>query len=193
MNLKKKEENIMNKVQLQIKKSSHGLDILFQIMRIVVYVGLGVSAASVLYLLCGGPGHIGSINIYSGLSFNDNVINSREALVANLPEIGRIITWMVLLQLIFYRIGGLFHDTAESASPFTEKNVKRILFSAVVLIAAGILPNLVEIVLAFATGNKTVSVELLNMAVMAIGVVMLGLSQIFDYGTQLQKLSDETL
>jgi hypothetical protein len=193
MNLKKKEENIMNEIQLQIKKSSHGLDVLFEIMRIAVYIGLGISVVSILYLLCGGPAHIGSINIYSGLSFDGAAINSREALVANLPKIGSIITWMVLLQLIFYRIGGLFHDTAESASPFTEKNVKRILFSAVFLIAAGILPNLVGIVLAFATGNKDASVEVLNMAVLAIGMVMLGLSQIFDYGAQLQKLSDETL
>src|SRR5574344_370135 len=111
----------MNTVQTEIKKSSHALDIIFQILQVGTYVGFGILAASLIYLLCGG---VDNPHIHSGLAIGGVTIDSMEALLPHLPELSSILVWLVLLQFIFYRMGGMFHDIQESGSPFTMKNVQ---------------------------------------------------------------------
>jgi hypothetical protein len=183
----------MDNIRTEIKKSSNTLDILFQVLRVILYIGFGIMATSIIYVAFIGVRNIDGVLIHSGLSIGGDFVNSIEDLKANAPKISFILIWMVLLQIVFYRIGAMFHDIRETASPFTIKNVERIRFCAFVLLAAAILPNLAEIVLAFIIEGADCDVEIINLAVLALAPVMLGLSKIFAYGMQLQQQDDETL
>lgn len=183
----------MNNIQNEIKKSSKSLDIMFKVLRVAITVSFCIFIVSIIYISCIGVRNVNGITIQSGISIGGNFINNVGDLKANAPELGFILTWMVLLQIIFIRIGDMFHDIRETASPFTEKNVARIRSCFFVLLVAAILPNLVELVISFFVTGSDCDIELVNLVILAIAPVMLSLSKIFSYGMQLQKQDDETL
>ncbi len=183
----------MNEKIEKMKKSSHLMAVLFKIFRVFAFVGIGITAASVIFLIAFPTGaSIGDTNVLSGLSLNGQPIGTFEELIVNLPKILTLLCWMVFLLIIFYKTGAVFSDIEKTACPFSEVNVKRIRDIAIILLVASMVPNAVGALTALIVKAPN-NYELFNGVGLSMGLVLICLSHVFDYGVQIQNENNELL
>ncbi|HIQ96847.1 MAG TPA: DUF2975 domain-containing protein [Candidatus Limivivens merdigallinarum] len=130
------------------------------------------------------------------VSFPQGVLNSAASLVPKLTYLigyfvgilGHLVVWGMLLQLrtIFRNID--FHET-----PFSLDNCRALFRMGILIIVFGIVRGSVLRVLCsfWKIGGSGGSPA--DFALIIVGAVVISISYIFEYGTALQKESDETL
>ncbi len=183
----------MNEKIEKMKKSSHLMAVLFTIFRVFAFVGIGITVASVIFLIAFPTGaSIGDSNILSGLALNGQPIGTYEELIANLPEVLTVLCWIVFLLIIFYKTGAVFTDIEKTACPFSEVNVKRIRDIAIILLVASVVPNAVGALTALITKTPN-NYEIFNGIGLSMGLVLICLANVFDYGVQIQEEHNELL
>jgi hypothetical protein len=100
---------------------------------------------------------------------------------------------MAVLAAIVYMMYRLFSVIGDNGTPFTESAVKILRSEAILILAQSVLLPLFDYALTAAVnpgGSATMSFNVISLFI-AVAVYIIAV--IFDYGTELQKESDETL
>lgn len=184
----------MEETILKMKKTSKAMQVFFKVLTVILYVGMGISLGSIIYLLIckTGDASILGVNIKSGFSFNNEKITTFRDMMNNLPTMIYTFAWMILIQIIFYKAAAFFNEVQKEGTPFTKENVKRMKIMAIVLLIAAVIPNVSEILSSLALSIPNSS-ELINGIPLTVGFVLICLASVFDYGVQIQRETDELL
>jgi len=102
-----------------------------------------------------------------------------------------LIVNLIITGIMFILLYRLFQNIRAS-SPFTDENVKTMKFLALILFVFGILAPLMNVIANSLMDNVSIP-EWVGMEVIIGAVIFYCLSLIFQYGTELQKESDQTL
>ncbi|MDD3242569.1 MAG: DUF2975 domain-containing protein [Eubacteriales bacterium] len=172
----------------KMKNSSRSMAVLFKVLQTILYVGMGITLCSAIFLTLFPNGSASwlSIRVYSGLSFNGQALT-----LAQLPIMTSVLCWMVLLQIMFYQARDVFQDIYTSGTPFTPVNVRRIRTIAIVLLIGSVLPGLLQYIASLFA--QVPAGEFVNGIALTVGLVLLCLARMFAYGVQIQQENDQLL
>ena len=180
----------MNETKQKIVKTSKVVAIVLKISFIMVAIGIGVLLLGIIILSLSKSGIADSLvqpflttehGVSAIIIATDNLIWAFSSAIVVL-----ITTFMVL-----FTLHRLFANISQEPSPFTEINVKimkRVAIWTVITCVVDCLANGISAKLL--TGETTFTLEFIWLVVAA---AIYGIALIFDYGTQLQQQSDETL
>ena len=102
-----------------------------------------------------------------------------------------LIVNLIITLIMFILLYGMFQNIRE-ATPFTDENVRTMKLLALILFVFGILAPIMNTVANSLMDNVSIP-EWVGMEVIVGAVIFYCLSLIFQYGTELQKESDQTL
>lgn len=180
----------MNETKQKIVKTSKVVAIVLKISLILVAIAIGALLLGIGFLALGRNGLSESLQqtltIAAGGASAMGIAISNLIWVCSLGIVVLIATFMVL-----FTLHRLFVNISNEPSPFTKNNVKvmkrvavwTVIMCVVECIVSGISDKLL-------TGEITFTVDFIWLVVAA---AVYGIALIFDYGTQLQQQSDETL
>ncbi|MCG7406578.1 hypothetical protein MH117_04045 [Paenibacillus sp. ACRRX] len=177
----------------KIKRSSKLLAVCLKILRIIVFIAVGVEISAIIWLAA-VPGDVnsttlGSIHIISPLG-NIADYSKSELIVQLCVNVSKQSIMIVMLFLA----GAIFKDISREYTPFAAKHTKRLKAISKWMVLLAIIPASVEMlmlqILAPTVKVYDVSFEL---SFILVAVVFFCLAQIFEYGGVLQQQSDETL
>jgi len=123
---------------------------------------------------------------FTGVEVVGDVTSGEIRILAIVLSVNVIITGIMFILL--YR---MFQNMRET-SPFTEENVKTMKLLALLLFIFGILAPMMNMIANSLMDNVSIP-EWVGMEVIIGAVIFYCLSLIFQYGTELQKESDQTL
>lgn len=180
----------MNELQNKIKKSSRVMSIISKVMYILTIVGLIVPIGIIIWTYLNPNQDILLINGLKIISMNGQSMTSTGEVIA---EMYTIIISGLFYFFIFLYADKIFMAINKSGVPFSTENIlklKRI--GIMIMIYSFVLP------IARAGFYKTFAPQLNNQISFNISLIILSLlfvfmAIIFEYGTELQKMSDETL
>lgn len=107
------------------------------------------------------------------------------------------VTSAAVLAVLFIA-SGLLRTIRSDSTPFTKENASRLKRIAVLLVAVEPMQMICSVVFnalrpLTAAGQKVVEVRSMGGMVIALGLIVFCIALVFEYGTDLQKQSDETL
>lgn len=109
--------------------------------------------------------------------------------------IGFFTAWIakVLFCGILYQVRGIFRSIAGEQTPFVAENCHALRYIGILIIVISIVKQVCPLILMLAGIGEGGTGSLIQLDQWLIGGVVLSLSYVFEYGTILQKESDETL
>lgn len=180
--------NITNK-----SKKFKAMGTLFQVLTILNYVGLGILVVfSTLGFVVGPLGKAVAEHVPEDTEAIAIFSETGQMMVKTLPTILATITSMVLFILIFRKARSIFRSIQNEETPFTRENAERIRYISLTMIVAAILPGIVQVI----TGLIVRAMDwdsVFSVVSLVIGLVLLCLSEVFNYGVRLQEESDNTI
>lgn len=180
----------MNDTQLKIQTTGRRASILFRAGSLLS----GAVAALALTAIC--------ILLFSGQETRSSFLSAFDV-TANNGTVIRIAPWSLLLlfgimlaesgliTFILFFVYSIFRNIAANGLPFSRPNALLIRKTAVISLLLGLLGSCSDaLVDHYTIGAPSWNVNLMGLF---MGIILYCLSLIFEYGCDLQKLSDETL
>lgn len=87
----------------------------------------------------------------------------------------------------------IFNDAAKSYTPFSEKQSTRLKIISLLTLALAVLPPPIQMLLTMILSPTSDASAVYELTFLVLSVIFYSLAQVFDYGSMLQKQSDETL
>lgn len=131
-------------------------------------------------------------------------INDQADLVSAIVSVTPLLLYVLATVILFVIMHGVFDDIAKGRTPFTNTQVRRFIWAALILFlgavvemvsSTGVLPiaqtdNLIVNYYDSSTGSNTPSI---NLASLLGAALLYALSFVFKYGALLQEFTDDTL
>ena len=171
-------------IQEKIKKTSKGIAVALQVISILVIVVVALSALSFIAFLVPDAWFLSSLK--------EQVMASHAADTALfLLFFAAVAVMLALVAAVLRLLYRIFKDIGRECTPFAAKHVGRIKWIALLSLAASIAGSAVNAL----SGRILYGVGQWNIEPIwfLFAAIILCFAYIFDYGCQLQRLSDETL
>ncbi|SMF86587.1 hypothetical protein SAMN05661091_3439 [Paenibacillus uliginis N3/975] len=176
----------------KIQRSSKLLAICLKILRIVVFIAVGVEISAIIWLAAVSEDvistTIGSIHIFSPIV--NTADYSKSELIAQFCV--NITKQSIVIAMLFLA-GAIFKDISREYTPFAAKQTKRLKAISKLMVLLAIIPASVEILMMQILAPTVKVYVSFELSFILVAVVFFCLAQIFDYGGVLQQQSDETL
>ncbi len=175
-----------NKAQKASKGMAKFLHVLY-IINIVLMVIIALGFLSII--LFGTEFSEGSISITArgGMSFPMDINNMNNFITTIIISFIGLIAFMIILKYTT----SIFEDIGNGETPFTQKQIDRIKRISITLVVMGVIENIAVVLWSYTTSWASPIQIDFRTFVMAFIVYCIAL--IFDYGCELQQLSDETI
>lgn len=131
-------------------------------------------------------------NLLPYFSFNGKSINNHETFLSLLPSIISTLCWIVLIEIVLFKLTRVFSTINRENTPFSTNVLKHLKQISIILLISSFLPNVIESILVM---NLMVlgDTSLVNGASLIVALITFSLVKIFDYGVSLQIENDQTL
>lgn len=103
------------------------------------------------------------------------------------------VVFFIFLAAIIFVFSLVLKEVHRTGRPFSEKIIKRLRVMAIMLMLASVVPEAAAMIAGFFDSNATYGLfrmESINLGIMAFGVVVGLISEIFKYGYELQENMD---
>ena len=180
----------MENIQQKIKKSSKGMMIFIRILCISLIIGLCVPVFTLVYLAVNPETDFftsGSLNFYSTTGLELKTTGAVNAEMCSLIVSGIFIFGMLL------NAYNMFKSINADIKPFSQPNAKRLKKIGVILIVYSFVVPIAR------DGFYRTLARYMNIrssfeiSFVALALLFFFIAMIFDYGSELQRQSDETL
>ena len=185
-------ELLMNNHKENIKKNSKLMNkILVFVMSIILIAAVALIIITIdLSIRYHQDKTLGNLLPY--FSFNGKSINNQETFLSLLPSIISTLCWIVLIEIVLFKLTRVFSTINTENTPFSTKVLNHLKQIFIILLISSFLPNVIESLLVM---NLMVigDTSLVNGGSLIVALITFSLVKIFDYGVSLQIENDQTL
>lgn len=180
----------MNSLRDKIQKSSQIMASITKLLCILLIVGLCIPVVVLIWIACAPNTDFSALYGLSFYSSAGQLLNSTGELIAEMLTI--FVSGMLLLGILFLT-HRMFKSISQFIDPFSPENAKRLREIAFIIFIYSIAQPFLKTSFYTYFAPKVTMQSSFNVVFIILALMFYFFSMVFDYGAELQRLSDETL